>query len=101
MTIEDCYRMIGAFRKLKSDLKKKTNYFSNFTDHSLNLMESLSDNYRVDSGTTPIYERIKSLNEKVNKTSNYLKNLMPNIDNKIDELYNLITLLEIEKSKIR
>ena len=96
-TIEECYRDIRRFNTLSQAVSQASGKLSESVESIVSVKKELSDKYLVNDSTTPIYGKFSDLQDKVDKTSNYLNNNVPSaISDIISKLYRRIAQLEAE-----
>lgn len=99
-TIAGCYAEIRKYQILANGVSSVISQLKSCSSNYINLKKNIQENYLVNSDTTPVYDKVSSLESEANKTSNYLsKTILPAISAAIQALYRRIAELEEEEEE--
>lgn len=101
-TIAGCYAEIKRYQVLSSGVSNVISQLKSCSSNYLNLKKNIQENYLVNNDTTPVYDKVSTLESEADKTSNYLSNtILPAVASAIQALYRRIAELEEEERRAR
>ncbi len=98
--IDNCYRQIDKYNGLLNSLYSLIDYLSKSINPCMKIKDKLDKEYTINLNISPLSSDCLKLNDDINETSNYLKNvIIPEIEKSIHRLKVEINALQEEERR--